>query len=1086
MMRLSTLALAAALLSGLLSAQEETRLLRFPAVHGDRIVFTYAGDLYSVSTTGGTARRLTSDIGYEAFARFSPDGREIAFTGQYDGNTEVYLMNAEGSVPRRLTTTATLDRDYVWDRMGPNNIVMAWRDDSTIVYRSRQRESNDFIGQLFSVSRRGGLSEQLPLPRGGFCSFSDDGSKMAFNRVFREFRTWKRYRGGQADEIWIYDFATRQTTRVTDNPAQDIIPMWSGQKIYFLSDRDSLGRMNLYVKDLTSNATRKITDFTDYDVKFPSIGEGGIVFEQGGSIYHMDLATESVRTVPIAVKEDFAVGRGGLRHVEKEVTNYEIAPDGSRALFGARGDVFTVPAENGPTRNITATAGVHERNSKWSPDGRWIAYISDATGEDEIYIAPQDGSGTARQLTSNGDTYKYQPLWSPDSKNLLWSDKKLRLQYVSIDSREVTLVAQATAWEFSDYAWSPDSKWIAFARPEEKTMTTVNLYGLENKNTIPVTDGWFSSSEPAFSTDGKYLFFVSERSFNPTYGETEWNHVYLDLARIYLVTLSAETPSPFAPRSDEVTIPPGGEGAKKEKKAEEAKPAKLSVRVDAEGIADRIAVLPTSPSRYRNLQSVESKLYYVRNGSKDERPQLLVYDLEKRKETELGSFGGFEISANGKKMIVGTGGKYAIIDLPGAKIDIKDYLSLADMTVRLDRRAEWNQIFAESWRQMRDFFYAPNMQGVDWPLMKKRYQVLLPYVQHRADLTYIIGEMIGELNLGHCYVGEGDYPKPERISTGLLGAQLTRDAASGYIRVSRILKGQNWDKKLRSPLTDIGVHVGEGDYILAINGTPTKEMNDPYTALIGTDDKQVSLLVNGRPTTEGARTTVVVPTADERKLYYLKWVQENITKVTKATNGRVGYIHIPDMGVPGLNEFAKYFYPQVRKEALIVDVRGNGGGNVSPQVIERLRREVAMIDKARNAAPSPDPATAILGPKVMLIDEFSASDGDIVGYRFRKYGLGKLIGKRTWGGVVGIRGSLPLLDGGYLMRPEIASYDTEGKTWPIEGVGMEPDIVVDNDPAKEFAGEDQQLEKAIEVIMQELATKPAVLPGPPPYPNKSR
>ena len=1085
MNRVSIIALALMLAHPLLVAQEETLLLRFPAVHGDRIVFTYAGDLYTVSTAGGTARRLTSDIGYEAFARFSPDGREIAFTGQYDGNTEVYLMSADGSVPRRLTTTATIDRDYVWDRMGPNNIVMAWRNDSTIVYRSRQREANDFKGQLFVVSRRGGLSEQLPVPRGGFCSFSEDGSKMAYNRVFREFRTWKRYRGGQADEIWIYDFATRQTVAVTDNPAQDIIPMWSGQKIYFLSDRDSLKRMNLYVYDLTSKATRQLTSFTEYDVKFPSIGKGAIVFEQGGAIYLLDLATEQVRRVPIVVKEDLAVGRGGLRHVDKEVTNYEIAPDGSRALFGARGDVFTVPAENGPTRNITATPGVHERNSKWSPDGRWIAYVADASGEDEIYIAPQDGSAPARQLTRGADTYKYQPLWSPDSKKLLWSDKKLRLQYVTVASGEVTLVDQATAWEIGNYCWSPDSRWIAFARPEDETMTTVNLYSLEAKKTIPVTDGWFSSFEPAFSADGKYLFFVSDRSFSPTYGETEWNHVYLDMARIYLVTLAADTPSPFAPRSDEVHVSAEKAPAKSEKN-EEAKPTTPTLRVDADGIMTRIAALPITPARYRNLQSVGSKLYYVRNGSKDEKPQLLLYDLEKRKQTELGNFGGFEISADGKKMIVGTGGKYAIIDLPSSKIDIKDYLSLADMTVQLDRRAEWNQIFAESWRQMRDFFYAPNMQGVDWPLMKTRYQALLPYVQHRADLTYIIGEMIGELNLGHCYVGEGDYPKPQRITTGLLGAQLTRDAASGYVRIATILKGQNWDKSLRSPLTDIRTNVQEGDYILAINGTSTREMTDPYTALIGTDDKQVTLLVNARPTTEGARTTVVIPTGDERQLYYLNWVQDNIDKVSKATDGRVGYIHIPDMGVPGLNQFAKYFYPQVRKEALIVDVRGNGGGNVSPMIIERLRREVALFDIARNTSPSVDPATAVLGPKVMLIDEFSASDGDIVGYRFRKYGIGPLIGKRTWGGVVGIRGSLPLLDGGYLMRPEFASYDTEGTSWPMEGVGVVPDIVVDNDPGREFAGDDQQLNKAIEVVLEGLAKHPVKIPPPPPYPDKSK
>lgn len=1066
------------------AAQDETRLLRFPAIHGDRVVFTYAGDLYTVPASGGTARRLTSDIGYEMFARFSPDGKSIAFTGQYDGNTEVYLMPAEGGVPQRLTITATLGRDDVSDRMGPNNIVMGWRDNNTIVYRSRAIEPNDFIGQLFTVDRKGGPSVQLPLPRGGFCSFSPDGKSLAYNRVFREFRTWKRYRGGQADEVWIHNFETKTTTNITANPAQDIIPMWSGTKIYFASDRDERKRMNLYVYDTVTRQTRQLTQFTEFDVKFPSIGTTALVFENGGALYTMDLATEQVRRIPVVIREDFDSGRGGLRDVSKEVTNFEIAPDGNRALFGARGDVFTVPVKNGVTRNITATPGVHERNSKWSPDGRWIAYISDATGEDEIYIAPQDGSTPAVQLTKNGDTYKYQILWSPDSKKILWADKKLRLQVVDVTTRTVTTVAQATAWEITDYAWSPDSRWIAFARPEEKRMTTIQLYGLEKGTTHEVTDGWFSSGEPAFSADGKYLFFVSARTFNPTYGQTEWNHIYTDMSSIYLVTLAADTPSPFAPKSDEVKI-------KEEKKEEEAgkktkKEAGVTVKVDPAGIAHRIAVLPIQAANYRNIQSAGDKLYYIRAGRRDERPKLLMYNFEKEKETELGDINGYEISADGKKMIVGTGGSYAIIDLPTAKVDVKERLDLSGMKVRLDRRAEWNQIFTESWRQMRDFMYAPNLHGVDWAGIRKTYEQLLPHVNHRTDLTYIIGEMIGELNVGHAYVGGGDFPKPERIQTGLLGAQLERDPASGTTRIARILKGQNWDKALRSPLTEIGVRAHEGDHILAVNGKPVREMADIHEALINTAGEQVTLTLNTKPSMEGSWTTVVVPTGSEQQLYYFNWVQKNIDRVTAATDGKVGYVHIPDMGVPGLNEFAKYFYPQFAKEALIVDARGNGGGNVSPQIIERLRREIAMIDIARNAARGVDPGGMVPGPKVLLLNEFSASDGDIVAYRFKTHKLGPVIGKRSWGGVVGIRGSLPLLDGGSLNKPEFSRYDLAGREWIMEGYGVDPDIVVDNDPAKEFAGLDEQLEKAIEVIREEMKKHPVVLPPPPPYPDKSR
>ncbi len=1072
-------------------SQQEARLLRFPATYGNQIVFSYAGDLYTVASTGGVARKITNDVGYEMFARFSPDGKWLAFTGQYDGNTEVYLMPSEGGVPKRLTYTATLSRDDVSDRMGPNNIVMTWRDDKTILYRSRRIEHNDFIGQLFLASVDGGIPEQLPLPRGGFSSYSPDKKKLAYNRVFREFRTWKRYRGGQADEIWIYDFETKAITNITNNAAQDIIPMWSGNKIYFASDRDENKRMNIYVYDLTTKETKKLTNFTEFDCKFPSIGNNALVFENGGYIYRLDLATDQAQKVPISIEEDHAIGRGGLKDVSKEVTNFEISPDGNRALLGARGDVFTVPAKYGNTRNLTHTPGVHERNSKWSPDGKWIAYISDASGEDEIYIQAQDGSAPATQITKTGDTYKYQIYWSPDSKKLVWSDKKLRLQYVDIDSKNITTVAQATAFEISNYAWAPDSKWIAYALPEEKVMTTIQLYSVEKKETYAVTDGWFESNGPVFSSDGKYLFFVSDRTFNPTYSSTEWNHSYSDLSSIYLVTLVKDTKSPFAPKSDEVKIKAeekesGKKNDEKKKDKDKDSEPKVTVKVDIAGLEQRITVLPISSAGYGNLVSVGDKLYYARNGSKDEKTKIFLYELDKQKETELGEFNGFEISADTKKMLVGGDGSYSIIDLPTGKIDAKERLNLSDMKVTLDRNAEWNQIYNECWRQMRDFFYAPNMHGVDWQKVRKTYEPLLKYVNHRADLTYIIGEMIAELSAGHTYVGGGDYPKPERIQIGLLGAKIERDPASKYYRIKKILKGQNWDKNARSPLTEIAVDAREGDYIISIDGKPTNQMNDMYEALVNTAGKQVTLQLNTEPKESGSRETVVIPTADERTLYYYNWVQDNIEKVSKATDGKVGYVHIPNMGVDGLNEFVKYYYPQLRKEALIVDVRGNGGGNVSPQIIERLRREITMIDIARNSAPNIDPGGMVLGPKVMLIDEFSASDGDIVGYRFRKAKLGPLIGKRTWGGVVGIRGTLPLLDGGFLNKPEFSRYDVEGKEWIMEGHGVDPDIFVDNDPAREYAGIDDQLNKAIEVIKEEMKKNPVKLPDHPPYPDKSK
>jgi tricorn protease len=515
-------------------------------------------------------------------------------------------------------------------------------------------------------------------------------------------------------------------------------------------------------------------------------------------------------------------------------------------------------------------------------------------------------------------------------------------------------------------------------------------------------------------------------------------------------------------------------------KAGTNKTDKVVVRVDPEGLAGRIAVLPPGPSNYGGLASVGDKLFYVAKG------KLHVFDLEKEKDTELGDIAGYRISADGKKMLVRTGGDYAIVDLPGGKLDTADKkLSLADLEVTLDRPAEWNQIYAECWRQMRDFFYAPNLHGVDWPAMRKRYEPLLAHVRHRADLTYVIGELIGELNAGHAYVGGGDYPKPERVPLGLLGARTSRDA-SGYYRIDRILRGHNWDPQYRSPLTEIGVGVKTGDFILAVNGKPVKDLPDLHAALVGLAGKQVKLRVNGQPKEEGARDETVVPTDDEQKLYYLEWVLGNIEKVEKATDGKVGYVHVPDMGVPGLNEFAKFYYPQLHKEALIVDCRGNGGGNVSPQIAERLRREPAMWTIARNGAVNVDPAGQVLGPKVLLIDQFSASDGDIIGWRFRTHKLGPIIGQRSWGGVVGIRGSLPLLDGGTLNRPEFSRFDLDAREWIMEGVGVQPDIEVDNDPAREFAGQDDQLDRALVEIRKLMEQKPVRIPEVPPYPDKSR
>lgn len=1071
--------------------QQEARLLRFPAVHGNQIVFSYAGDLYSVDSRGGMARRLTSHDGYEMFPRFSPDGSVIAFTGQYDGNTEVFTIPSKGGVPRRLTYTATLGRDDVADRMGPNNIVMAWTPDGhNITFRSRKESFNSFIGQLFTVSDTGGLSKELPLPTGGFCSWSPDGKKLAYNRIFREFRTWKYYRGGMADEIWIHDFETKETRAITDNDVQDIEPMWAGDEIYFLSDRDRT--MNLFVYNTVSGETRKVTDFTDYDIKFPSLGKDYIVFENGGFIYKFSLATKKAEQVHITIANEQPFSRNAYVDASKYIRDGDLSPNGERVAFGARGEIFSLPAEHGITENLTKTPGAHERAIDWSPDGRYIAYFSDESGEYEVYILRQDGTEEAKQLTHGSHSYMYNLDWSPDSKKILFCDRDLTLKYVDVASGKVTLVKKSKRSELRDFSWSPDSKWIAFTETDVNEFDVIYLYNLESGKTVPVTANWYDSGDPEFSADGKYLFFVSRRDFRPTYSNTEWNHAYTNMSKIYLVTLASGTPSPFAPENDVVEVKDDGGsgsngGGKKDPNGSEGHSG-VTVRIDTDNMNQRILSLPVPASNYYNLQAAGDAVYYTERSSGSRGPSnFKMFDLKKKKETDLGSGFRYVISSNGKKMLVSQRNRHAVIDLPHGKITIEDPIDVSGMEVLVDYHKEWKQIFDESWRQMRDFFYVSNMHGLDWKAMHDKYAVLLPYVNHRNDLTYIIGEMISELSVGHSYVLSGNQrPMPKRIETGLLGARLSKHS-SGYFRIDKILEGANWNDQLRSPLTEIGVDVGEGDYITAVNGQSTGNMKDIYASLVGKAGKQVELSVNTEPKESGSRKTIVVPISDESGLYYYNWVQENIRKVNEATGGQIGYVHIPDMGVNGLNIFAEYFYPQLRdKKGLIIDDRGNGGGNVSPMIIERLSRVMTHAGSMRGIAEGePVPGAMVLGPKVLLIDYASASDGDLFAYQFKKKDLGTVIGTRTWGGVVGIRGSLPFIDGGSLNKPEFAHYSADESKWIIEGHGVDPDIVIDNDPSREYEGTDDQLNKAIEVIMGQLDQYKPVPPVPP-APDKSK
>ena len=1084
-MKQSVLLLSIFCLSLQVFAQDnEARLMRFPAIHDNQVVFSYAGNLYTVDANGGTARKLTSSPGYEMFARFSPDGKNIAFTGQYDGNTEVYVMPSQGGDPKRVTYTATIGRDDVSDRMGPNNIVMTWKDNEHIVYRSRCESFNAFVGQLYLADINGGLSEQLPLPTGGFCSYSPDGKQLAFNRIFRQFRARKYYHAGMADDVWIYDFASKQTIDITNDTAQNIEPMWAGNKIYFLSDREHT--MNLFCYDLTTKAIRKVTNYNDYDIKFASLGNNAIVWERAGYLWKMDLATEQVTQIHVDLIDDDLFSRSELIDASKYIDAYDISPDGSRITVTGRGDIWTLPATTGVTRDLDKTSNIHERNSHWSPDSKTIAYISDASGEDEIYTIAQNGEGKPERITNNGDNYKFDFKWSPDGKKIIWSDRKLRLVYVDVDSKKQTLVDSSNLGEFFDYNWSPDSKWIAYTRPEFYSQQKIILYNLASKSKTQVTDGWYVSFNPTFSRDGKYLFFASSRDYTPTFSDADFNAGYIDMVKVYFVTLSKETPTPFAPKDDEVKIKPDTTvTAKPTGKAIKAADvaASTDIKIDLDGLQDRLISLPIDPSNYGAIYANGNDVYYIKRSHFDKAATLIYFSLKDKKETTLGQYDDFQVSADNKKVLVVKDKNYSIVDLGTGPIAGAKPIDLSGMKLMVDHHQEWQQMYDESWRQMRDFFYSPIMNGADWKGMHDKYEPLVKYVNIRQDLTYLISEMIGELSSGHTYTGGGDIPEIKKIPLGLLGAQLTKDGATGYYQIKKILKGANWDATLRSPLTELGLNVKAGDYIVAVNGVPTNTMVDIYASLVNMADKQVELTVNTKGSMDGSRKIIVIPTSDETNLYYYDWVQHNIAYVDSVTQGKVGYIYIPDMGEAGLNQFFKLFYPQINKKALIIDDRGNGGGFVSPFITDRLARQLVFFEMSRNTVGTPSPEMH-MGPKVLLINQYSASDGDIFPYRFRQNKLGTIIGKRTWGGVVGINASLPFLDGGYLEKPEFGPYASNGSNFVVEGHGIDPDILIENDPARQYAGIDDQLNKAIEVILNDLKTQEKDVPPVPPFPDR--
>lgn len=1094
--------------AGLAFGQEmqEGRLMRFPDVYKDKVAFMHGGDLWLASASGGVARRVTSHPGRELFPKFSPDGKWIAFTGQYDGNFNVYVMPAEGGQPRQLTFYqggAPLS-----DRMGINNEVVTWFPDSKrILYLTRFDASNGWTKRPFSISIDGGLPEPLPVTDGGLVSFSADGTKMAYNRIFRNFRQWKRYTGGLAQDITIYDLKNNAVDAVIPHTEYtDSFPMWHGSTIYFTSDRDPEHRLNLYSYDIASKQVAQLTHYTDFDVMWPSLGPDSIIFENGGYLHVFDFQSKQDKKLTIYLPGDRGQTMKHWTSVSKLVTDFDISPDGKRTAFGARGDVFTVPAKEGSIRDLTGTPGIREQKVAWSPDTKWVAYVSDRTGEDELYIAPQDGMGKEQQITSGYKGFKFDPQWSPDSKKLAWADKDCRLWYVDINDKKSVQVDQGKYFEITNYSWSPDSKWLAYDNQAENNYGVVYLYSLADRKITPVTNSMSNSYGPIFDPEGKYLYFFSDRDFNEILGNVDFEFANPKTTRVYIVTLHKDEPSPFPALSDEAGAKKEEAGAREEEKTEskdkkkeeqkpkEAKEPAKEFRVDLDGIQDRIVALPSPPAVMRAIGAAKGYIYYatapvqgLSGPIPGETSAVHAYDLKDRKDKVLiEGVERFAVSFDGSKLLyeAGTGRdkSYGIIDAkPGdnPKKVGDGALNLSSMRAEVDPTQEWKQMFNEVWRQERDYFFEPSMNGVDWAKLRDKYAQLLPYAADRYSLTYILGEMIGELSNSHTYVGGGDFPDLHPVNAGLLGVDFELDAASGRYRFRQIYPGENWDAKLRSPLTEPGINVKEGEYLLAVNGHALRAPQSPYELFVNTANETVTLTVNSKPTDDGSRNVLVKPISDEFDLRELHWITSNRKKVDAATGGKVGYVYLPDMSESGLNEFVKQYFPQIRKQGIIFDVRYNGGGFVDQLIFERLRRVLAAMMSARNFEGSTIPANVFYGPMACVTNHYAASDGDFFSYFFKQYKLGPLIGERTWGGVRGIRGQIPLMDGGYITRPEFALYGLDSK-WLIENRGVQPDIVVDNRPDLVVKGQDPQLEKAIELVMKAIQENPKKLPPRPP------
>ncbi len=1099
--------------------QPHAGMLRYPDVSATHIAFVYANNVWLAPREGGMAHPLAGAPEQEMFPRFSPDGQTVAFGANYDGNRDLYSMPVGGGVPKRITHHPA------------DEILCDWTSDGRLLFYTNGLAGLSRQTQLFTVSAEGGMPTRLPVPYGANGAISPDGQWLAYTPHSRDHRTWKRYRGGMATDIWLFNLRDHSSKQMTDWEGTDTQPMWHGNTVYYLSDAGEGHRLNIWSYDTATGNRRQITNVRDFDIKWPAMGPGAdgngeIIFQRGPDLNVLNLSNGEIRTVMVTIPGDRPRIRPQRVDTSEFITGWDISSTGKRAVFEARGDIWTVPAKKGSARNLTRTSGIAERYPAWSPDGQWVAFFSDATGEYELNLRQSDGQGESRSLTRDGGSHRYAPTWSPDSKLIAFTDKAGGIHVHDVDAgatREIDREPWASTPRLN---WSSDSNWLTYTKGGENRVSSIWIYHHGDNQTHQVTAGMFNDSWPTFDRKGDYLFFASQRRFeSPTYEDVGTTFVYADTDQLIIVPLRADVEHPWAPKSDEEKW--GDDEEEDEEEDEEDKEGKEDkngadsgeddaqekndddgeddsadkddedkkgedeikpVKIELEGFEQRAILLPVDHGTFSNLAvNHEGKLVYVRGAPRGSGrdSSIKIFDLtddKKEEHTVFEKVGSFAMSANGKKILVRKDGKYAVVDAAKDQ-KLEDTLSLSGLSAVIDPREEWRQMFSEAWRVMRDYFYDPNMHGVDWDAVRLQYAPMLDDCTSREDLSYILGEMFAELNVGHAYVrGGGDTEVGPRVAVGMLGADF--ELQEGVYRITRIYQGAPWDVDARGPLSQPGINVKSGDYLLAVNGLPIDTSRDVWAAFVGLAGETVTLTVSSVPIKdEAARDVVVKLLPNEEDLRFRAWIEEKRAHVDRESDGRIGYIYVPNTGVQGQNELFRQFYGQVQKQALIIDERWNGGGQIPTRFIELLNRPATNFWARRDGHDWPWPPDAHQGPKCMLINGLAGSGGDCFPYYFRQSGLGKLIGMRTWGGLVGISGNPLLIDGERITAPTFAFYETDG-TWGIEGHGVDPDIEVVDDPALMIDGGDPQLDEAIKHLQKELAANPYTPPRRPAYPDR--